>query len=112
MNATELNISVLAKLVTYHGGTVVMPNAIPRDCTGSHLKRCQKAGLFTIEGKTIKLTPDGLNAVVRYMETDLQRWARRGFGTGSTEAMYKANAERMGAAYINLGGDERKCPKF
>lgn len=86
MNATDLNVSALMDLVIYYRESltrayegdstirpctfvVSFPNAIPRGISlGAHIKRCQKAGLFVVNGKTITLTAAGMERITRALQ--------------------------------------------
>lgn len=104
MNATDLNVSVLANLVVYYGGAREFANAIPRECTGgNHIKRCQKAGLFVVEGKTIKLTETGIGRVTRNLESTIRQIEKGLIGKSEYAPFYThANLAKHRAALETL----------
>lgn len=56
---TSLNLSVLAKLM---GGAAECPNEMGAPDV-PHMRRCFKAGLVTVDGRTLRLTVAGREAL-------------------------------------------------
>ena len=61
---TDLNISVLAEAAA---GRLDFPNATPA-ASAPHLRRCLKAGLVEVAGRTLHITTAGVAAIVAYNE--------------------------------------------